>query len=101
MFIKWIERERKTPKRGDTGEPGVTWHATIAEAYRLAGDAKPKQRHVAVVASIAELDISSTVQRAAFWQRVRERLDELGQGRVVPAEERGKLEAKIAERVPR
>ena len=97
-----VRNERWTPltarKRAD-GSIGqdVSWKAVLVENVRV--DGKPRQRHVAHLASIPESAIEIVHQRRHFWDAVHERLDRLGNRMSI--EDRRQIEAAIASKVPR
>jgi hypothetical protein len=88
---------------GSTGHD-VRWSAVLVQAVRI--DGKPRQRNVAFLASITESAIaesgtrlSALLEHVQFWDRVDERLNRLGDRPT--SEERRRVEAAIARRVPR
>ncbi len=126
MFVRWQGRKLQKPAIGPfvgevrdaTGEPvrnkrgsllrtrqredgtmgqDVRWFAVLIQAVRVNG--KPRQRHIATIASIAESGIEVDHQRRYFWDDVCERLDQLGNRLTV--EDRRRVEATIAIKVPR
>jgi hypothetical protein len=126
MFVKWQGRKRQQPelggyegevrdaagktvynKRGSylhtrkraDGSIGqdVCWTAVIVEAVRVYG--QPRQKHVAVLASITESGIEIDNQRRYFWDVVYDRLDRLGN--LITLDDRRKIEAAVARKVPR
>ena len=74
------------------------WAASLVESRRV--DGKPRQRHVAYLGGICQsaIDLEISHQRAYFWSRVSGCLDDLG-NQVTP-EQRRKIEAQIAAKVP-
>jgi hypothetical protein len=119
MFVRWQSRKRQRPifgrahkhvwERGqyshtvfsDVEPPrwqqDVAWYAILVEAVR--SDGQPRQRHVAYLGSITESALSIVAQRHYFWEEASKRLDALGNR--VRREDRGKIEAALAARVPR
>jgi hypothetical protein len=123
MFVRWQSRVRNRPqfghygaevkdKRGNllrderlgilltckaTGRQDVRWSAILVETARV--DGKPRQRHVAYLASITESAAEIVSQRRHFWDAVLDGLDRLA-NRVSP-EDRKRIETAIALRVPR
>ena len=90
MYVKW---QRRTRKRGGRS-PLLT--AVLVESRRV--DGKPRQNHVAYLASIRERSIGERESaHDRFWANVDVRLDELD----LDAETRANIEARILERVPR
>jgi hypothetical protein len=86
MFIRW-------QKRKQVG--GDLWVAVLVESERVEG--KPRQRHVAYLASILDSRIQHPTQRYFFWDKVRSAFDGLPD---LPARERRAIERRIAEKVP-
>ena len=90
MYVKWQRRSRK--RGGDY--PLLT--AVLVESRRV--DGKPRQNHVAYLASIRERSIGEPGRaHDGFWASVEANLDALE----LDNETRMKIEASIAERVPR
>ena len=88
----------RTRQREDgTMGQDVCWFAVLIQAVRI--DGKPRQRHIATIASITESRIEVDHQRRYFWDDVYERLDQLGNRLTV--EDRRRIEAAIALKVPR
>jgi hypothetical protein len=89
MYVKWEER---LERRGST--------AVLVEAIRV--DGKPRQRHIAYLStypgplSLFWEDEDNVRQRAWFWHRVRQRLDNLD----LTAEQRKHIETLMAKRLP-
>ena len=67
--------------------------AILVESVRI--DGKPRQRHIACLASIREIDAFKA--QCKFWETVTCKLNSLHNR--VTAEERQRIEAQIAERV--
>jgi hypothetical protein len=126
MFMRWQSRKRQQPDigpwhdalRDETGECvrnkrwdllrtriradgtvglDVRWSAVIVESVRVNG--KPRQRYVSHLASITESRIEVVHQRRYFWDAVLDGLDRLGNRMSV--EDRQRIEAAIALKVPR
>ena len=99
---KEVRNERgsslRTRRRAD-GSVGqdVRWTAILVEGERV--DGKPRQRHIARLASITESRIEVVHQRRYFWDEVCDRLDQLGNR--VSIYDRRHIEAAIALKVPR
>lgn len=88
----------RTRKRADgTLAQDVRWTAILVESVRV--DGEPRQRHIAFLASITDSRIAVDNQRRYFWDHVYDRLDHLGNR--IPLEDRKKIEAAIALKVPR
>jgi hypothetical protein len=75
---------------GPWGEEDIHWRAILVENTRV--DGKPRQKHI-------ESRIKIAVQRCYLWDAVSAHLDDLG-NRIAVAE-RERIEAVIAEKVPR
>ena len=100
MYVRWQSRERRrqafpNPKRRKG--PDIHWAAILLESKRIKG--KPKQRHIAYIGGITASAIDTIHQRCWFWDAVQKRLNRLG--KQVSPEDRKKIEAIIAEKVPR
>lgn len=117
MFVRWQKRKRISPAFGGfghqiedaaarykfvntrraTNEQDVHWAVILVESVRV--DGKPRQRHVAYVGGITESAIEIDIQRCHFWDQISARLDALGNQ--MTTADREKIEAAIAEKVPR
>ena len=126
MYVRWQSRKRQQPefggragevrdkagrrvwnKRGSLlhtrrradGSIGqdVRWTAVVVENMRI--DGKPRQQHVASLASITESRMEVIHQRRYFWDDVHDRLDQLGNR--VSIDDRRCIEAAVALKVPR
>jgi len=126
MYVRWQSRKRQSPafggwveivrdakgkpvrnKRGSflrtrkraDGSIGqdVHWRAILVENLRV--DGQPRQRHIAMLASITEAEIGMNVRHRYFWDDVHERLDRLGNR--ISIDDRRKIEAAVAIKVPR
>jgi hypothetical protein len=114
MYVRWQSRKRLRPAFGHYGklessygewfharagsnEQDIHWRAVLVENERVNG--KPTQRHIAYLDGITDSAIAIVHQRCWFWDHVKERLDRLGK-RISP-EDRKKIEAAIAKKVPR
>ena len=100
MYVRWQSRERRrqafpNPKRRKG--PDIHWAAILLESKRIKG--KPTQRHIAYIGGITDSAIAIIHQRCWFWDAVQKRLNRLG--KEVSPEDRKKIEATIAEKVPR
>ena len=125
MYVRWQSRKRQQPefgrwdgevrnrhgrvrnmrgsilhtrKRAD-GSVGqdVHWKAVLVEKTRI--DGKPRQQHIAMLASITESRIEIDHQRRYFWDAVYERLDQLDNR--ISIDDRRRIEAAVALKVPR
>jgi hypothetical protein len=102
MYVRWQSRKRRRsefgPSKGkDTHWKDTHWSAVIVESTRVSG--KPVQRHVAYLAGFTDSAIKINTQRCLLWNDISARLDRLGK-QITPAD-RHKIEATIAEKVPR
>jgi hypothetical protein len=91
MFVRWQQRG-KTKFRSSEH-----WAAILAHNARIKG--KPTQRHIAYLGGISKADAASIDGRIQFWFKAIEVLD--GLGHRISTEERRKIEAALATRVPR
>ena len=85
------------PRHGEVVGHDVRWTAVVVESVRVGG--KPRERHVALLASITESGIDIAHQRRYFWDAVHNRLDQLGDRMSI--DDRRSIEAAIAHKVPR
>jgi hypothetical protein len=126
MYVRWQSRKRQPPEFGGTagevrdkagrrvwnkrgsllhtrrradGSIGqdVRWTAVVVENMRI--DGKPRQQHVASLASITESRMEVIHQRRYFWDDVHDRLDQLGNR--ISLYDRRRIEAAVALKVPR
>jgi hypothetical protein len=126
MYVRWQSRKRQQPEfGGSAGEvrdkagrrvwnkrgsllhtrrradgsigQDVRWTAVVVENMRI--DGKPRQQHVASLASITESRMEVIHQRRYFWDDVHDRLDQLGSR--ISLYDRRRIEAAIALKVPR
>jgi hypothetical protein len=74
----------------------VHWSAILVENKRIKG--RPTQQHIAYVVGFTESAAKIEPQRYFIWNRVAERLDKLGNR--ITADERARIEAAIAQKVP-
>jgi hypothetical protein len=125
MFLRWqgYTRTRKTGYRyrgmGDAGD--VRWRGIIIEAVRI--DGKPRQRHVAVLVSFTESEVDAdrfiafqalpsqpqpqadqlnhwhaAQARLQLWAEMLDRLDRIDR---LTRDDRKRIEAAVAEKLPR
>jgi hypothetical protein len=98
MYVRWQARPSSTPwrRRQSRGR----WSAILAEAVRRSG--KPRQQYIAFLGSFEQEQLLDPEQadscRVHFWDRVTERLDELGNR--VSSERRQRIETALAKKVP-
>jgi hypothetical protein len=78
MFVRWQKRQRRVRAFGRRTGPDTHWAAILVESVRAAGE--PTQRHIAYLGGITESAIKLPAQRAFFWQKVVQRLDQLALG---------------------
>jgi hypothetical protein len=97
MYIRWQSRKRTRAEFGYGRQGDVHWRAILVENKRVNGN--PKQEHVAYVIGFTESALAIDTQRCHIWDRVRKCLDRLA-NRVTP-EDRTKIEAAIAMKVPK
>jgi hypothetical protein len=98
MFIRWQSYRSKAQKPWDRERKDRSSRikAILVESVRI--DGKPRQRHIAFLGSIGK-DVTHRKEfRPCFWADVRYRLDQLG--KQVTADDRAKIEAALAKRVP-
>jgi hypothetical protein len=123
MYLRWQSRKLQRPKfgyyggevrdsngeyvyngRGNllrtrkaTGTQDVRWATILVENKRVNG--KPRQRHVAFLASVTDSQIEVIHQRRYFWDNVLDTLDRLDNR--LSRDDRKRIEAAIALKVPR
>ena len=118
MYVRWQERKRQQPDigarhgalRDETesflhtrgradGSVGrdIRWNAVVVESARVNG--RPREHHVALLASITESRIDVDHQRRYFWDAVYDRLDQLGDR--ISIDDRRHIEESVARKVPR
>jgi hypothetical protein len=97
MYIRWQKRTSKAKKKW-LHPDAARWSAVVVESVRI--DGKPKQKHVAYLGSFDEvaLEPDRVCWRDQFWIKITKRLDQLGN--VIPPEDRQRIEAAIAEKIP-
>jgi hypothetical protein len=104
MYVRWKRRVRAhKPKRvgywmRDSAPPHVTRAAQLVEMRRVNG--QPRQRVVAHLATIDEATMVSFDTRRAFWDVVRDRLDQLRQAGVIDEMQQDEIDATLARTVP-
>jgi len=97
MYVRWQSRRRRTSAYGPWEEGDIHWRAILVENTRA--DGKPRQKHIAYLVGFTESRIKIAVQRCYLWDAVSARLDDLGNR--ITAADRERIEAAIAEKVPR
>jgi len=104
MYVRWKRRVRAhKPKRvgywtRDPAPPHVTRAAQLVETRRVNG--QPRQRVVAHLATIDEATMVSFDTRRAFWEAIRDRLDQLRCAGVIDETQQDKIDATLARTVP-
>ena len=93
MFVRW--KRRRLAQRDAAGLPHYSLYAVLVENNRIEG--KTMQRVVRYLAYIAEHDVHDPVERARFWEKVGETLDEME----IDGESRAAIEEKLAAVVER
>jgi hypothetical protein len=94
MFIRW--QNYRSVALWHRGKPPITRvKAILVETVRT--DGKPRQRHVAFIASYEANKLDQISTRSTFWRHARQRLDQIG-NQITPAD-RSKIEAALAQRV--
>ena len=109
MFVQWQRRDerRRTTNRFVYMYPTADEYAVLVESARVNG--KPRQRHVAYLGSYHD-DPRDFIPlhwrngpdlhyRVWWWHRMTAKLDALGN--VIPADQRPRIEAALAKKVPR
>jgi hypothetical protein len=109
MFLRWQSGKRRMPSfdgwgkyvRGgsneDNSKQDVRWAAIVVESVRIAG--KPTQRHIAYLGGITDSAIAIVHQRCWFWDEATQRLDRVGDR--MSSQDRKRIEAAVAQKVPR
>jgi hypothetical protein len=95
MYIRWqqrFDRKGKGLHRPDAAQS----YAVLVENTRING--VPRQRHVAYLGSNLYPEDQNHYYRYRWWRQMTARLDQLGN--MIPAEQRPKIEAALAKRVP-
>ena len=97
MFVRWqlYRSQALNHWHAQCNNERARHKAILVESSRING--KPRLKHVAFIASYetGPLDLPT---RIGFWQRARQRLDQLD-NRITP-DDRRKIEAALARRVP-
>ena len=89
-YVHWQGRS----KRGQI----IFWSAVLVKNVRVRGT--PTKQHVVYIAGISPERAEDTEHRARFWEKALAELDALDEGQL-PRKSRPKIEAALAERVPR
>ena len=97
MFVRWQRRTSIASWNWRKPNAGARLSAVLVESVRING--RPKQRHVAFLAGIAEDRINDSMGQLRFWETALSKLDSLSNR--VSADDRARIESAIAERVPR
>jgi hypothetical protein len=101
MDVRWkgrnLQQPGTDPGHGEMLGQDVRWTAAVVESVMVSGN--PRQRQVALLASITESEIEIVHHRRYFWDAVHERLDQLGNRMSI--DDRRRIEAAITHKVPR
>ena len=101
MDVRWkgrkLQQPGNAPRHGEVLGGDVRWTAVVVESVLV--DGNPRQRQVALLASITESEIEIVHHRRYFWDAVHERLDQLGNRMSI--DDRRRIEAAITHKVPR
>ena len=103
MFVRWQSRKRNKPAFGHWYDADgnrlrdTHWQAILVKSRRV--DGKPRQQHIACIASFTESAVESDMQRCYIWETVDMKLHGLN-NRITQAD-REQIEAVIAAKVPR
>ena len=101
MDVRWkgrnLQQPGTDPGHGEMLGQDVRWTAAVVESVMVSGN--PRQRQVALLASITESEIEIVHHRRYFWDAVHERLDQLGNRMSI--DDRRRIEAAIIYKVPR
>jgi hypothetical protein len=94
MFIRWQKRDLVFG-RHYRANSSISWRAVLVEAVRV--DGNPVPRHIAYLSSIGDAEIADPGKRRRFWEDALANIDKFH----VRVEEREKLIAALARKVPR
>lgn len=107
MYVRWQSRKRRSAayaywsrSSGKSYREGdIHWRAILVENVRI--DGKATQRHIAYLGGITEsaIALEPPAQRMFFWDKVRDRLD--GLGNKLSVKQRAAIEEAIAKKIPR
>jgi hypothetical protein len=101
MDVRWkgrkLHQPGTAPGHDDVFGQDVRWTAVVVESVMVSGT--PRQRQVALLASITESEIEIVHHRRYFWGAVHKRLDQLGNR--LSADDRRRIEAAITHKVLR
>ena len=99
MDVRWkgrkLQQPGNAPRHGEVLGQDIRWTAVVV----VMDDGNPRQRQVALLASITESEIEIVHHRRYFWDAVHERLDQLGNRMSI--DDRRRIEAAITHKVPR
>ena len=112
MYIRWQSRKRRFPQfgrwgkrvRGErklaytregTSKQDVHWSAILVENVRI--DGRPTQRHVAYLAGFTDSALAIPAQQRFLWDRIKERLDGLGDR--ISRDDRRRIELTLIEKI--
>jgi hypothetical protein len=95
MFIRW--QKYRSVALWHRGKPPIKRvKAILVESVRI--DGKPRQKHVAFIASYQDGRLDQISTRSTFWRDARQRLDRIS-NQTTPSD-RSRVEAALAQRVP-
>ena len=95
MYIRW--QKYRSVALWHRGEPPITRvKAVLVEMARI--DRKPRQKHVAFIASYEAGTLDQISTRSTFWHHARQRLNQIS-NQITP-HDRSMIEAALARRVP-
>ena len=94
MFIRWQKRNLAS-RKWYRHYSSISWRAVLVEAGRV--DGNPVPRHIGYVSSIGDAEIADPGKRRRFWEDALANIDKFH----VRVEEREKLIAALARKVPR
>jgi len=94
VYVRWKTRPLSRRRQWDE-DPGRSLSAVLVEGRRING--RPHQIYVKHLGTIPERKLDLQPWRTAFWNSVDAALDALP----LSEEDRGRFQARIAERIPR
>ena len=75
MYVRWQRQTRKKCSRMHDHVVPVFLAAILVESHRV--DGKPRQRHIAYLGGIQDVQLASAGHRRTFWRHAQEHLDGL------------------------
>ena len=97
MYVRWLHRRKSKYNWRNANKGDVLCSAILVKNTRV--DGKPKQQHIAYLVGFTESAAEFPGLRCHIWDEIDNRLDHLG-NQVTP-EDRAKIEATIAKKLPR